>query len=188
MLVNGTPTGDAFNVSETKGGTVPDEWITEKGGVDEVAKGIFEPYADEFKINFQAGWKKLTAQDKFSTRGYLLGNSYPEVVVEWLETFETATGLYNQAFVESTMDAMDFSSSAPAQTAKPLETTGPRKFDWYCIDGGSDNISERMLATIRFKPIQGCRATKIRSTAHDTMEVEYQNPGTAVAILALQSD
>ena len=132
---------DIFRVSEAHGGAVPNDYVVK--GADKVASEIFEEYKDAFETQpFLEAWKKLTKQDPHSTRGYLLGREYPETVVEWLETFQSATGLYNNSFVESTMDAMDFgSSSAPEQAGKQGALP---EYEWYCIDGGSDHLTTRM--------------------------------------------
>lgn len=151
---------DIFNVSEAKGGAVPDSWVAQ--GVDNVAEAIFAPYAEAFRtLPFDEAWAKLTEQDPHSTRGYLLAKDYPETVVEWLETFQTATGLYNDAFVESTMDAMDFGTPAPTKDgAIRGEAT---EYPWYCIDGGSDHLTTRMTESIKTKPLTGARVTNISS-------------------------
>ena len=163
---------DVFGVSEAQGGAVPDEWVAK--GADQVASEIFQEYRDAFATKtFPEAWKKLTEQDPYSTRGYLLASprNYPETVVEWLETFETATGLYNYSFVESTMDAMDFgSSSAPQQPGKQGD---PLPYDWYCIDGGSDHMTTRMAERIKHEPVCGTRVTKIASTASHEMAVTF---------------
>jgi len=72
------------------------------------------------------------------------GERYTPQVVEWLETFQTATGLYNLAFVESTMDALDFGASAAT-----IDAGVNVGFPWYCIDGGSDRITIAMTQKIQ---------------------------------------
>lgn len=175
---DGTPAEvDIFLVSEDKGGAVPDDFVAK--GVDNVASDIFGPYAKVFKEEpFHKAWKLLTEEDPYSTRGYLLAKKmYPETVVEWLETFESATGLYNNAFVESTMDAMDFGSSSAVREAG----VGGNEFDypWYCIDGGCDHLTTRMAKSIKAAPVTGVRVRKIESTPSGEMNVVYQTHGTS---------
>lgn len=151
---------DIFNVSEAKGGAVPDSWVAQ--GVDNVAEAIFAPHAEAFRtLPFDEAWAKLTEQDPYSTRGYLLAKDYPETVIEWLETFQTATGLYNDAFVESTMDAMDFGTPTPTKDGTIKGEA--LRYPWYCIDGGSDHLTTRMTESIETKPQTGARVTKISS-------------------------
>ncbi|KAF7323599.1 Amine oxidase [Mycena kentingensis (nom. inval.)] len=158
---------DPFKISQNRGGAVPDAWVAQ--GIDSITSGIYSPYTDAFRKDFATGWTLVSAQDHFSVRGYLLSQGLPESVVEWLETFQTGTGMYDQAFVESVFDAIDFASPAPVQipgTAKD----DPENYAWVCVDGGSDRISERMVGRIAKKPKLGRRVTKIES-AKNGMEV-----------------
>ncbi|KIY73413.1 hypothetical protein CYLTODRAFT_428506 [Cylindrobasidium torrendii FP15055 ss-10] len=157
---------DIFGVSENNLGAVPDEFV--RKGADKIAEEIFKPYADAFRQEpFAKAWAKLTAQDQHSMRAYLQKQKYPETVVAWLETFQSATGLYNHSFVEATMDAMDFGSSSAAQNG-PTEAV----FDWYCIDGGSDHFTSRMARLLKPEPVLGARVTKMESVGNE-MEVTF---------------
>jgi hypothetical protein len=170
------PDVDVFGVSIARGGAVPNNFVTK--GVDDVTSDIFKEYADKFDnpdIPFQDAWNYLIQQDPYSTRGYLLSKKqYPESVVDWLETFNTATGLYNNAFVESTMDALDFGSATAATDAGTKEKLD---YDWYCIDGGSDHITDRMAKKVKTKPAMGMRVTRIKSASSGGMDVTYQACG-----------
>lgn len=111
---------DPFHVSEANGGTVADTYIAQ--GVDHWTGGTFGYFKNLFmKVDelpkdqrqkaFEHAWSELMKQDYISTRGYMLAGSsgkpdgalppFPGPVVEWLETFDSATGLYDQAFSES---------------------------------------------------------------------------------------
>ena len=122
---------DPFRVSVPQGGTVPSSYLEKPQGaddnwnpVDHWTNAIYGPYKELFaKIEgaapeqrqkiFEAAWDELTKQDHHSTRGYMLAGpegkppnspaAFPEPVVQWLETFDSATGLYNQGFVESVL-------------------------------------------------------------------------------------
>lgn len=163
--------GDVFQVSVSKGGNVPDSFVAY--GVDNVANDVYKPFAEKFTNDtFENAWNFLTAHDAYSTRGYMLdkcylattGEKYTPQVVEWLETFETGTGLYNLAFVESTMDALDFGlDSAKSYPGGPRSSLD---YSWYCIDGGSDHITSRMEEKIKHKPISRRRVTKIVNQSH----------------------
>lgn len=121
------PEVDYFHVSQANAGTVPDRYLTQ--GPSDWAGDVYKYYKDLFgKIDqvppekrraaFQAAWNTLTKQDHHSTRGYMLSTinepledgspslpsslrPFPPSVVEWIETFDSATGLYDEAFVES---------------------------------------------------------------------------------------
>ena len=113
---------DYFQVSVSKGGTVPDAYADRLP--DYWLGLIYDPFKELFEgMNdidpdargraFIEAWAELTKQDHFSTRGYMLAGKegkppsapdpYPEPVVHWLETVDSATGLYDEAFVESVM-------------------------------------------------------------------------------------
>jgi hypothetical protein len=115
--------GDHFHVAESNNGSVPDKYATK--GTKHWLDQIYDPYKNEFKKiedkktpkerleAFDAAWKLLTAQDHFSTRGYMLAGPagkpkgspgpFPQPVTDWLETFDAGTGWYDGAFVEAVM-------------------------------------------------------------------------------------
>lgn len=92
-------------------------------------KKFRDPFKDP-KVSFEAAWHELMQWDAWSTRQYMRsaqnGPQYsPQVscpisrltmnlmtclkqVVDWLETFNTATSLYDCALSESVMDSLDF--------------------------------------------------------------------------------
>jgi hypothetical protein len=115
---------DYFHVSEGNAGAVPDRYT--KKSPSDWAENVFKYYKDLFcKIDglppiqrrwaFQEAWDALTKYNHYTTRGYMLsiasefpGQSspdrpFPPSVVEWMETFDSGTGLYDEAFVESVM-------------------------------------------------------------------------------------
>lgn len=75
-------------------------WIEQKLG----------PFKDKLRANFDDGWKYLQKFDVYSTRAYmsLVEPKYPTQVVDYLETFDSATTLYDCALTESVMDSLDF--------------------------------------------------------------------------------
>eukprot|EP00026_Physarum_polycephalum_P010222 Phypoly_transcript_10378.p1 GENE.Phypoly_transcript_10378~~Phypoly_transcript_10378.p1 ORF type:complete len:379 (+),score=85.36 Phypoly_transcript_10378:107-1243(+) len=56
-------------------------------------------------------------------------------VVNWLETLNTASGLYDEAFSESIMDALDFQDT---------DAEGD-EVEWYCITGGTEQLTKAMV-------------------------------------------
>uniref|UniRef100_D8PKZ2 Amine oxidase domain-containing protein n=1 Tax=Schizophyllum commune (strain H4-8 / FGSC 9210) TaxID=578458 RepID=D8PKZ2_SCHCM len=164
---------DIFDVSVENGGTVPSAYVA--WGADSVAAEVYKPFTDLFKSEkFSKAWAVLQQEDSHSTRAYMRGrkeNPLPEAVVQWLETFETATGLYNDAFVESVMDAMDFGSVDAVRNPK-----GGLGYSWYCIDGGSDIITRKMISIISTEPLTEKRVTNLASTPKG-MAVTYQKSG-----------
>jgi monoamine oxidase len=149
-LIDGEPHGsDPFRVGEANGGSVPD---TNVDGVDQLLNGVYEPFKKVMAADFDEGFKLLMNYDSYTTREILrnpppakngLSNLEPLdfFSVQWLETNNTATGLFDQAFSESVMDSFDF--------------TGPKKeaIKWYCIDGGSSLLIQAMEKRIK-QPVQ----------------------------------
>ncbi|KAG8911688.1 hypothetical protein FRC02_006466 [Tulasnella sp. 418] len=194
-------TGDDYHVSVSQGGTVPDDYAKQTADCwtskiydyfkNEIAKAdeITDPV--ERAKAFQNAWNDLTRQDHFSTRGYMLAGDagkpsgvpppYSEAVVEWLETFDSATGLYDEAFVESIIDSLDFDWPNVKRIAKPLPNSLKERArqdlpDWVCIDGGSDRMIDAMLAQIGQQPKTNKLVTRIyESNGGMAVECGYTN-------------
>ncbi|KAK7678543.1 hypothetical protein QCA50_018415 [Cerrena zonata] len=191
---------DYFRVSELRGGTVPDPYAKEQpdhwlGLIFDPFRRLFEGMNDPDPIKrglvFQKAWAELSKQDHFSTRGYMLAGKeskpedapepYPESVVHWLETMDSATGLYDQAFVESVMDSLDFdwpfpkgNSCLPSELC-PSDDSNDNVVEqrWYCIDGGSDHIVREMEGQLHTKPILNRPVVKIERVDDSHMQVTY---------------
>ncbi|KAF8593829.1 hypothetical protein BDV93DRAFT_460220 [Ceratobasidium sp. AG-I] len=169
----------------------PVEYWTNK--TYEYYKNLFAKIEDapDRQEAFETAWDKLTEKDHYSTRGYMLAGpkhkhkdphddspspispsrppsppphpAFPESVVQWLETFDSATGLYDQGFVESVLDSLDFGWPKPGLAP------------WVCIDGGSDRIIDAMVAFIKTKPEVGKRVTRIsQPDGQGSMVVEWK--------------
>ncbi|KAF8965478.1 hypothetical protein BDZ97DRAFT_1658957 [Flammula alnicola] len=163
---------DYFRVSVSKGGTVPDDFVKESvsywtGRIYDRFKALFAELdtpnlPDEKRREiFARAWKELVSQDYHTTRSFMRAGlygvpPYPGPVIEWLEMFDSATGLYDSAFVESVMDSLDFDWPYPHVTPGPQKET-----PWFCIDGGSDHIAREMAKRLDNQPKLKHRVTKI---------------------------
>lgn len=131
---------DTYKVSVSNGGSVPDATIQK--GVDAILEEAFGPYKTVMEQNFEEGFNNLMKQDKYSTRQYLRENMSPGYgffSIQWMETINTSSGLFDQAFSESVIDSFDF--DAP---------TGPGGHeDWTCILGGTSLVSLTMQERIK---------------------------------------
>ena len=58
-----------------------------------------------------------------SITGERLDRTYPQIVVDWTESLDTGTGMYDNAMAETVIDAFDFTSN-----------------DWVTIDGGVSRL------------------------------------------------
>lgn len=104
--------------------------------VDNVVRPFADAIAQDIENHTSTGWELMMKYDQYSTRAYMSGNRsdmqpdldllnempYPTSVVNWLETFDTSTGSYDEALSETVMDAVAF--SFPGQ--------GP--ISWKCVE------------------------------------------------------
>jgi monoamine oxidase len=142
-------------------------------------------------------WDKLMEVDHLSTRGYMLRpkpwidtnpSEYPQLpesVVEWLESMGAGTGMYNGAFAETVMMALDFGDPSANTHPAPGNTVegGPKPGEWVCIDGGSDRLSIAMENSLKKKPEKHKRVNAIyprrtREGGPMTMKVEVEGEST----------
>lgn len=188
---------DVFGVATNVGGFVPDDYLKYRNasGQDEysndgstwinAALGSFiNSLQDEDQL--VDAWANMSQYDALSTRSFLgrpnpapqrnddghvipnpLYPGLPVAVIEWLEMLNTATGLYNNSFLESVsrlrnvlaalahdgffqvIDASEFGDvSAPTQAGNtlPADQQPEGAPDWFCLDGGSDRLIDGMLA------------------------------------------
>ncbi|KAF8898131.1 hypothetical protein CPB84DRAFT_1815730 [Gymnopilus junonius] len=90
---------------------VPDEYIKKKYvkpngevlyGVDACLGAAFEPYKFLLARDYKLGWELLMQHDSRSTRGHLLDiMRYPAEVVQWMETRDSGSNAYEDAFTEA---------------------------------------------------------------------------------------
>ncbi|KEP45817.1 flavin containing amine oxidase [Rhizoctonia solani 123E] len=120
-------------------------------GYDNIVKDVITPFAtgifDDLKNHTDKGWKMMMADDKYSTRAYMsikysptpsLGlpaEPLPNDVVNWCETFDKSTGWYDRALSETVLESIAFGWQ-PGPDPPPV--------DWFCIDGGAQQIAECM--------------------------------------------
>lgn len=134
---------DPYHVSIAKGGSVPDDVVDR---VSEILDEAFDPYKKKLADNFEKGFAELMRADDFSTREFLKRGGpdgeqrhYDFFSIQWMETMNTSTNLFDQAFSESVMDSLDFDYPG-----------GPHK--WFCINGGTTLLTNAMSDRVRFKP------------------------------------
>lgn len=148
--------GKLLTNAEIDGKTDPFE--THVPGVDNSSGAMVSSQIDVFKDalakDFETGWKELMQFDEYSTRAYMLfkgtgGLTYTNQVVDYLETFESATNLYDEALTETVMDSMDFDYPG-------LDV------HWHCIQGGTEQVAQKMESMLAGTPVQrGKRVTAL---------------------------
>jgi len=112
-----------------------------KVGVDKILEDIITPFTRRLLMDTQEnkdgkgkGWKVMMRNDVYSTRAYMSLKYIPSSkfelepehlttnVVNWLETMDTSTGSYDNAFTETVLDAIAFGS------------VHGEKIEWKCIE------------------------------------------------------
>ncbi|KZV71074.1 hypothetical protein PENSPDRAFT_684941 [Peniophora sp. CONT] len=141
-------------------------------GVDAIMDDAIGPFAtrllDDLANHTTTGWEYMRKYGKYSMRVYLstvyrpsedLGlpdASLPVDVVDWLETFNSATSRFDCALPEAVLGAISFGWDPSADVRAGRQ--------WYLIDGGSYQIADTMyrylnsasLNTFEFdKPVTG---------------------------------
>jgi monoamine oxidase len=140
LLVTDPVQADPYKVSVSNGGSVPDNVVKAGTGILDQE---FKVYKDLMQTDFEAGFKLLMTQDAFSTREYLKtggangsATKYDFFSVQWLETQDTSSGLFDQAFTESVIDSFDFDNPNG-------------DVHWACIEGGTSLVAKSMANMIK---------------------------------------
>ncbi|KYK56461.1 putative l-amino acid oxidase protein [Drechmeria coniospora] len=145
-------TVDPYHVSEQKGGSVPDDVVDSFSTILEQA---FGPYKKKLAENFDQGFTELMAVDDYSTREYLRRGGpegkekrYNFFAIQWMETQNTSTNLFDQSFSESVIDSFDFDN--------PMGNV-----NWFCIEGGTTVLTDSMVRGLSTKIQTGKKVDNI---------------------------
>jgi len=125
----------------------------------DTVSGMVGATLGEFKAKLEVppfidGWNFLMQFDEYSTRDYIafVNPKYSDALINYMETFDSATNLYDEALTESVMDSLDFDF-------KP-------GVSWYCIQGGAGKIADAMASKLSQKIQYGKRVTVIAPVAN----------------------
>lgn len=166
-------TTDPYHVSQQKGGSVPDDVVD---NVSDILDEAFGPYKKKLAANFEEGFAELMAVDDYSTREFLKRGGpdgkqthYNFFAIQWMETQNTSTGLFDQAFSESVIDSFDFDN--PQEDVR-----------WFCIEGGTSLLTDAMERGLSTKVQTGKRVDTIsidrRSDQDGNMSVKCADEAT----------
>lgn len=151
---------DPYHVSEQNGGSVPNNVVDNVG---QILQDAFGPYKKELANDFDAGFADLMQVDDFSTREFLKRGGpdgtqpkYNFFAIQWMETQNTSTNLFDQAFSESVMDSFDFDNPIP-------------DVKWYCIEGGTTLLTDAMQGKIS-TPVQTGKRVEVISIDRESSE------------------
>ena len=156
---------DPFMVSQANDGPVPDEAVKDPAVIlarayDRFRNEIKNPrlgkhqttgakdQTNEEKSRMletarTSAWKYLLKHDKWSLRGYLsFVEGEDSETIDWLETQNSATGWFDQAFTENVLESLAFDYYDFATKIEPPYKKGdpPRDGEWYCIEGGTEEL------------------------------------------------
>ncbi|KAI1174614.1 FAD/NAD(P)-binding domain-containing protein [Nemania sp. FL0916] len=97
-------TSDPYHVSTENGGRVPDDVVD---NFSQILEEAFGPYKENLAENPDTGFKELMKADDYSTREFLkrggpdgTQRQYDFFSVQWMETMNTSSNLFDQAFSE----------------------------------------------------------------------------------------
>ncbi|ENI06054.1 hypothetical protein COCC4DRAFT_39946 [Bipolaris maydis ATCC 48331] len=172
-MIDGEPrSSDPFRVGKANGGSVPDSNVDD---VNKLLNGFFDPFKSMMTGNFEAGFKTLMEYDGYTTR-QILQNPPTAIAgpttlkpldfftIQWLETNNTGSGLFDRAFSESVMDSFDFTGY------------GKQAIQWYCIDGGSSLLTRSMEMAIK-QPVQHGKQVRGYTQNPETKEIMVRVAG-----------
>ncbi|KAI1088078.1 hypothetical protein F5B19DRAFT_29486 [Rostrohypoxylon terebratum] len=154
---------DPYHVSIKNGGSVHNDVVD---NVSKIIDGVFGPYKEKLAENFDKGFEELMEVDDYSTREFLKRGGpdgkqtkYDFFSIQWMETLNTSTDLFDQAFSESVIDSFDF--DYPELDVK-----------WYCINGGTSLLIDAMKERIETE-IQ--TEKRVESISIDLMAIKEGN-------------
>ena len=159
-------------------------------GVEACFVAAFQPFKDALVRDFNVGWDVLMKYDGFSTRAFLLQVvGYPAAVVEWIEIWHGGTGAFRGGFAQVRaanniqLDLRSFAVTQevmyslhrdyPSGYRRPLRHLAHgssrsaqdgikgEETEWWCLEGGSEVLTNAMHATLKIKPLYSHRVMSI---------------------------
>ncbi|KAJ7633340.1 amine oxidase [Mycena polygramma] len=137
-----------------------DPFATKVDGLTDTIDNLVGDKLNSFKNilteDFQQGWEELMSVDQWSMRDWLAlteddsRRAYTEPLINYLETFTSATGLFDCALAETIMDAMDLDYQPTPE--------------WFTIQGGGDVIVKAITDRLTQPVQQDRRVTAIAPT------------------------
>ncbi|KAI0139833.1 hypothetical protein GGR57DRAFT_509562 [Xylariaceae sp. FL1272] len=115
--------------------------------------------AEETKLqdSLERAWDYLMQHDKFSLRDYLaFVEGLDDESIHWLETLNSATGWFDQAFSENVLESLAFEyTSEHDETDNPDPKKKGKDVDWFYIENGTYKLTMNVLEKLNKKPEMG---------------------------------
>lgn len=105
--------------------------------------------------------------------------------ITWVETLNTATGLYDCAFTESVMDQFDF-TTAPNLPGEPALASGLAK--WFRIEGGTDALTRGLVDLVKRADAPGPGGPARIEQAQRVCAIRAAPPGEPLTVRIAASD
>jgi len=169
---------DPFKVSTANGGTVPATRVS-KEATREILSDAYGRFRQKIraaqvlteeaktvdqrqkaKEARQHAYEYLMRHDKFSLRDYLQNiEGYDPETVHWIETTDSASGWFDQAFTENVFESLAFEYNDSSEKDEPENKNkvegekfeadkkegAEKKIEWWCIEGGTSITIKRLL-------------------------------------------
>jgi monoamine oxidase len=159
-------------------------------GAEACYAAALEPFKAALARDSNTGWDLLMKYDGFSTRTFFLHViGYPAVVIEWIEIWHGGTGAFRGGIVQVrvanvvqtnlrsfavTQEVIySLNRDYPSGYRRPLrdlnhgsacssqDGTKTEETKWWCLEGGSEILTDAMHATLKTKPLYSHRVTSI---------------------------
>ncbi|KAI1328962.1 hypothetical protein F5Y16DRAFT_367738 [Xylariaceae sp. FL0255] len=113
--------------------------------------------------NLGRAYEYLMQHDKFSLRDYLaFVEGQDDESIHWLETLNSATGWFDQAFSENVLESLAFEyTSKNDPDDNPDPTKEGKDVDWHYIVNGTKTLTENTLKMLKKQPEKGKLVTKM---------------------------
>ncbi|TFK66664.1 FAD/NAD(P)-binding domain-containing protein [Pluteus cervinus] len=175
---NGPPTEIAV-LGDPRVQDIPDRY--KRKTITDLVEYVIGPFAKALAKDItgggREGWDLMMKYNKYSTRAYMLLVPtdpsldpegllpYPTQLIDLLETFDSSTGSYDDAFTEAVLDQLAF--SWPEK--KPGE-----EIRWRCLDGGSQTLAFAMRDALKEKGLNLTTGFRVGSIALSKDETELE--------------
>jgi monoamine oxidase len=134
-------------------------------GASALLDAAIEPFIQLFEDEDMAqAWAEVMKYDQYSGRQYLqqFGDGevpYPEAIVNYIETVNSYTGVFDLAFIEMLLDTYSFENTV----------------EWSAMDGGTDRIAQEMLNRIPHSHYNKGAPVSRLTESEDGAQIHFSN-------------
>jgi len=172
---------NGFKVGENGHGLGLEEIVYPKEILDKNADAvihdeIFKVHLTSLEEDFDVALRRIVEKyDKHSMRSYIqeYKREWNGAAIDYLESMQTASGLYDRSFVEMLLDYFDFQTSHPTTHPTPKAKHSiccEKTIQWKTLDGGFEQLALRLDALLseqfpsRYAVSLNCKVDRIWSS------------------------